>query len=146
MVVVAAVDRSDRARSVVEEAATLAEKFELPLHVLHVMKRSEAIEAEGESVSNNDALSIDELRERATETAQRALEAAHTEAGTTAVGLIGDPATEVVKYAEERNARYVVVSPQRKTRTGKILFGSVAQSILLSATCPVVSRIDGPSN
>lgn len=145
MVIVAAVDRSDRASGVVDEAETLAEKFELQLHVVHVMKRSEAIELEGDSVSNNEVDSIGDLRARAAETAEKLLRTLQTDVDSETVGLIGDPATEIVKYAEEQSARYIVVSPQRKSQTGKILFGSVAQSILLTATCPVVSRIEGPT-
>ena len=46
---------------------------------------------------------------------------------------------EFVAYADEQDARYIVVSPQQRSQTGKILFGSVAQSVLLNAGCPVVS-------
>nr|WP_268762303.1 universal stress protein [Halorubrum saccharovorum] len=47
-----------------------------------------------------------------------------------------------MRYADERDARYIVVSPRRRSKTGKVLFGSVAQSILLNATTPVVSTIE----
>nr|WP_241768123.1 universal stress protein [Haloferax sp. ATB1] len=57
------------------------------------------------------------------------------------MGLVGDPAEEVTEYADEQDASYIVVSPRRRSRTGKMLFGSVAQSILLNASCPVVSTL-----
>ncbi|NHN60210.1 MULTISPECIES: universal stress protein [Halorussus] len=138
MVIVAAVDRSDQARGVISEADTLAKKFDDTVHVLHVMKRSEAIQAEDDS-GGDDAVSVDELRGQAAKIASELLESHSTTAKAEAVGRIGDPAAEIVAYADEQDARYIVVSPQRRSQTGKLLFGSVAQSVLLNASCPVVS-------
>lgn len=144
MVIVAAVDTTDRASDVLAEAVTLAEKFEDEVHVVHVMSRSEAVQAEEESVSHDDALSTEELRERASRPARDLIESGSFPTELTAVGRIGDPASEVVGYADQHDARYVVVSPRRRSQTGKILFGSVAQSILLEAECPVVSLVNAP--
>jgi len=57
----------------------------------------------------------------------------------TGIGRIGDPAAEIVEYTNRTDARYVVVSPQRRSQTEKILSGSAAQSIFLEAECPVIS-------
>lgn len=141
MVIVAAVDQSERASVVLKEADALAEKFERPVHVLHVMKRSEAIQAEETSMGSDDAISVDELRERAANTASEIVEKHPTTAESVTVGRIGDPASEIVTYAEENDARYIVISPGKKSQTGKLLFGSVAQSVLLNADCPVVSLL-----
>jgi len=141
MVIVAAVDESDRAASILEEADTLAEKFGDTIHVLHVMKRSEAIQLEEEGANPDEVVSIDELRERASRTAAKAIELHPTKASSESIGRIGDPASEVVDYADDCDARYIVVSPQKQSATGKMLFGSVAQSILLNASCPVVSLV-----
>lgn len=138
MVIVAAVDRSDQAQGVISEADTLAKKFDDTVHVLHVMKRSEAIQAEDDSVAD-DAISVDELRDQAAKTAAELLESHSTTADAEAVGRIGDPAAEIVAYADDQDAQYIVVSPKRRSQTGKLLFGSVAQSVLLNANCPVVS-------
>lgn len=139
MVVIAAVDRSDSASKVLEEADNLAEKFDDTVHVLHVMKRSEAIKTEEESAQKNEAIPVEELRDRATQISEELIKDYPTDSVSEAKGLIGDPATEIVTYAEEINARYIVVSPKRRSKAGKLLFGSVAQSVLLNATCPVLS-------
>lgn len=141
MVIIAAVDGSDRAASILKEADALAEKFGDTLHVLHVMKRSEAIQVEEDSANPDEVVPIDQLRERASKTAEEAIESHPTNASAKSVGRIGDPAAEVVDYADDQDARYVVVSPQKQSATGKMLFGSVAQSILLNASCPVVSLV-----
>lgn len=140
MVIVAAVDDSAQAQAVLSEADTLAQSFGETVHVLHVMKRSEAVQAEQTSISEEaDALSVGELRERAASVAVELLQSNQTTADAEAVGRIGDPAAEIVSYADEVDARYVVVSPRQRSQTGKLLFGSVAQSVLLNASCPVVS-------
>lgn len=141
MVVIAAVDRSERAPSVLEQAGILAEQFGDVVHVIHVMKRSEAIDAETASISKDDAVEIEELRAVAASVAADLLDEHPVTAETEVVGLIGDPADEIVEYAEERDARYIVVSPRKRSQTGKILFGSVAQSVLLNTSCPVVSMM-----
>ncbi|QCC48050.1 universal stress protein [Halobellus limi] len=140
MVIVAAVDRSDQAQAVLDEADTLARRFDEPIHVLHVMNRSEAIQVEEDSLTHTDeAVPVDDLRDRAAAVAAELMEAHPPDAEAVAVGRIGDPAGEIVSYAGEQDARYIVVSPQQRSQTGKILFGSVAQSVLLQADCPVVS-------
>lgn len=141
MVIVAAVDTTDRASGTLEEAVTLAEKFGDEVHVLHVMSRSDAVEAEEESVRHDSGLSTEELRERASRPAKDLIDGKSFPVQVKGVGQIGDPAAEVVDYADQTDARYIVVSPQRRSQTGKILFGSVAQSILLEAECPVVSLV-----
>jgi len=142
MVIVAAVDTTDRAADVLTEAVTLAERFEDEVHVIHVMSRSEAVQAEEESVSHDGGLSTRELQERASRPAHELIEGRSFPVEVTPIGRIGDPAAEIVSYADSHDARYVVVSPRRKSQTGKILFGSVAQSVLLEAECPVVSLVN----
>ncbi|MFD1600442.1 universal stress protein [Halobellus rarus] len=139
MVIVAAVDRSDQASAVLEEAETLAQRFDDVVHVLHVMGRAEAIQC-GEDDNNDER--IPDLQERAAAVASELIEERQFGTEVEAVGRIGDPATKIVEYAEKQDARYIVVSPQQRSKTGKVLFGSVAQSVLLNAPCPVVSLRD----
>lgn len=139
MPIVAAVDTSERSSDVIDQAATLAKQFNETVHVVHVMKRSEAIDAETSSISSDDAVEIEELRTTAARVAREHIEDSSLSVDTEAVGLIGDPAGEIVEYAREYDVLYIVVSPRRRSQTGKLLFGSVAQSVLLNATCPVVS-------
>lgn len=144
MVIVAAVDRSDRAPSVLHEADVLANLSDDNIHIIHVMNRSEAVQAEESGASKDNAIPLGELRERAVSTARALIEEHPTTANSKAVGKIGDPATEIINHANEVDAKYIVVSPKRRSQTGKILFGSVAQSVLLNAECPTVSIMDRP--
>ncbi|WP_331233007.1 universal stress protein [Natronorarus salvus] len=142
MPIVAAVDESERAGPIVEEAARLGAAMELPVHVIHVLTREGFVELEQTSVTrSNGPVPMEDVIEGATAVARRAAEEAHADA--TAVGLMGDPAEEVVTYADEHEAEYLVIAGRKRSPVGKALFGSVVQSMLLDAPCPVVSvRLD----
>lgn len=52
-------------------------------------------------------------------------------------GRVGDPGDSVVELADELDADLVVVGGRRRSPTGKAVFGSISQDILLNAPCPV---------
>lgn len=138
MAIVAAVDRSERAPEIVREAARLGDAFDEPVEVVHVLTRDEFVSLERTSVDNTgQTIPVDEVVEVASEIAKEAIEKAGVDAK--AVGLLGDPADEVVDYAESNDAAYLVAAGRKRSPVGKALFGSVVQSILLNARCPVVS-------
>ena len=46
---------------------------------------------------------------------------------------------DIIKLAEEKQAEEIIIGIQRKSKVGKLLFGSTAQYIILNAACPVVT-------
>lgn len=52
-------------------------------------------------------------------------------------GAIGDRGEEIVALAETVTADRVVVGGRRRSPTGKAVFGSIAQEVMLSSPCPV---------
>lgn len=140
MVIVAAIDRSKRATAVVEEAAELADAFDDDLHVVHVLGRSEFMELEQTSVDDTgQPVRMDEVRAAARSIVTGTLEEMAVEG--TAVGLVGDEVSEIVRYASEQDGRYVVIGGRKRSPVGKAVFGSVAQDVLLGADRPVVAVI-----
>lgn len=141
MVVIAAVDRSDRAQRVAKEASSLAQAFDEPLHLVHVISRSEYVNIETTSVEESGRpVEMEEIRAFATEQADKV--SGELDIEYELVGHVGDPASEIVNYAAEQDAHYIVVGGRQRSPTGKAVFGSVTQSILLNADRPVVSVIE----
>jgi len=52
-------------------------------------------------------------------------------------GRKGDHATEIVDLSEEIGADRIIVGGRKRSPSGKAVFGSVAQDIMLDAPCPV---------
>lgn len=50
----------------------------------------------------------------------------------------GDPAEELVEVADDVDANLIVVGGRKRTPTGKVLFGSVTQGVILSTERPVL--------
>jgi nucleotide-binding universal stress UspA family protein len=49
------------------------------------------------------------------------------------------PDEDLVDYASEKNVDEIVIGIRRRSKMGKLLFGSTAQYIILNAHCPVVT-------
>lgn len=144
MVIIAAVDRSSTAGNVAKEAEILAKAFDDTVHVVHVLTQSGFLELGQTSAESGDAISMEEVRATAAEFAADAATGLDVE--WEAVGLVGKPADRIVDYADDHDVRYIVVGPRRRSPTGKAVFGSVAQSILLNSDIPVVTTIQKESN
>lgn len=138
MPIVAAVDQSERAERVLKQASNLATAFDVDLHVVHVSEFSVGNLVSGSTEETPD---VEDVRIEARETAEEIGRQVNINREFDPVGLIGNPAEEILEYSKEVSADYIVVSGRKKSPTGKALFGSVTQSILLSATCPVVSAM-----
>ena len=49
------------------------------------------------------------------------------------------PGADLVDYANDEKIDEIIIGLEKKSRVGKLLFGSNAQYIILEAECPVVS-------
>lgn len=140
MVIVAAIDRSKRAPAVVRQAAELADAYGDELHVVHVLGRLEFLDLEQTSVDDTgQPVPMDQVREVARRIAAETAE--KVTASAAAVGRVGDPSDEVIRYADEQDGRYIVISGRKRSPIGKAVFGSVTQNVLLKAERPVVTVI-----
>jgi len=53
--------------------------------------------------------------------------------------LIGIPADEITKFADEEHADMIVIGSHGRTGIGRFLMGSVAEAVVRQANCPVLS-------
>ncbi|MCW8173496.1 universal stress protein [Natrialba swarupiae] len=141
MVVLAAVDRSNQAHGVVEEARYLADLTNEELHVIHVLSRKEFVDLERTSVDETGGpASIDQVRQTAESIADEI--ASETESEYVPVGEFGNVASEISQYANNNEVSYVVIGGRKRTPVGKAVFGSVTQSVLLETKVPVVTLMN----
>jgi len=49
------------------------------------------------------------------------------------------PGEDIVKYAREKQVDEIIIGIKKKSKLGKLVFGSTAQYIILEAHCPVLS-------
>jgi nucleotide-binding universal stress UspA family protein len=139
MSIVAAVSGGESSERIVEEGAQLAAAFDEALVVVHVMPEEEFDEyskvQKGYSVSKGE--------NNALQTANAVVNQADDIAPPIeTVGRVGDPATQLVTEARQRDSRYIVIGGRKRSPTGKAVFGSPTQSVILSADRPVVTVLE----
>ena len=49
------------------------------------------------------------------------------------------PGEDIVQYAREKGADEIIIGLKKRSKIGKLVFGSTAQYIILEAECPVIS-------
>ncbi len=139
MVVIAAVDSQAAQSAVVSEGQKLADAMGEPIHVVHVLNQSRFQELERTSLDETgEPIPVHRIRKMAENIADD-VASATIGTGYTAIGLVGDPAEEILKYVANEDAAYLTIGGRKRSKVGKVLFGSVTQSILLAAEVPVLT-------
>jgi len=108
------------------------------VHLLHVFDRDEyqrllsdlGVDPDSETTVDDVAGRHDVSRQIADLLDDRGVEV-------TIRGALGTEAETIVQTAEEVDADMVLVGGRRRSQTGKLVFGSTAQKVLLEADCPV---------
>lgn len=141
MVIVSAVDQTDHAPRLIREGRTLADAFDVELHVLHVLSQSDFADLEQEEVRRTGQPGGKSAGEEyAVNIAGELAELGElSDDEFTAVGLIGDPSNRIVRYADESDARYIVLGGRKRSPIGKAVFGSTTQSVLMNTDQSVVT-------
>lgn len=50
-----------------------------------------------------------------------------------------EPGEDIVKFAQDKKAEQIIIGVKRRSKVGKLLFGSNAQYVILNAPCPVLT-------
>lgn len=79
----------------------------------------------------------DEVADRHTTVRELRELLAEADISTEVRGAVGDHGEEIVSLAGMTQADLVIVGGRKRSPTGKAVFGSVAQEVMLSAPCPV---------
>ena len=134
-------DFSPASDAAVHYARALAETFGATLHLLHVLDdpaASTAFVGDGYAVATPDIREamLTQVRERLA----RALSVTdHARFHATSEALVGMPAEAIVDYAAAIGANLIVMGTHGRTGLAHLLMGSVAEHVVRTASCPVLT-------
>jgi nucleotide-binding universal stress UspA family protein len=146
--IVLATDFSAAARAALDHAIAIAARFGARLYLIHVV---DVRSSEGSQVLGNEA-KIDEFYDLAERRAREELAALSAtcepddlpEVPEPSIPIvecvrIGEPSEEILGFATEKEVDLVVVGTHGRTGIRRVLVGSVAESVLRRAPCPVMA-------
>lgn len=134
--IVAPTDLEDASMAGLQAAAGLARSAGAKLVVLHVMSLQDVDVTE----PHHEPLPLrTELLERAEAGLSRQISQLTDGIDIETRVTFGDLLTEVTDLADEKEADLVVITVKNRSRLGKLLMGSHAQDIILSARRPVLT-------
>ncbi|SFB87513.1 Nucleotide-binding universal stress protein, UspA family [Halobiforma haloterrestris] len=147
MVILAAVDESERAKDVAETAYDLAAAYDDTLVPFHAIPNEEytAHKESLEGIPGMQGLSISQEEDSAKEFARKIVLESVDDVDLDRIqpeGRVGDVTESILSRAESLEPRYLVIGGRRLSPTGKALFGNTTQQVLLNADCPVVTLMD----
>ena len=138
-----ATDFSDCSREALDYTLGLAERLGAEVHLVHVFERPVYFEV---GVSHNIQLrhNVDEWIQDLKTGATKQLDALAAEVrgrqpGTQASLREGVPVDEILKAATETSADLIVLGTHGRTGLPHVVLGSVAERVVRSATCPVLT-------
>ena len=137
--ILTAIDFSESSDFAFDYALTLARQFQAELTVMHVI--NEPVDLRGFYVPH---ISFEQLEKEIEEGAEKMMEKfCQTRMGdftryTTAV-VAGIPYEEILRKAAETGASLIVLGTHGRTGIDHLIFGSTAERVVRSATCPVLT-------
>jgi nucleotide-binding universal stress UspA family protein len=129
MKILAGYDRSNIAKKVLKLAEKHAETEASKIEVVYCMAQDRKLKYED----------IKEVEQNLESEVHDLLNSAKTPYQTHVLISIQKCGEELVQFAEDNKIDEIIIGVQKKSKAGKIVFGSTAQYVILNATCPVVS-------
>lgn len=134
MTIVAAVDASPTARTVVERAIEWTGHIDDDLRVVHVFQPPSTVyPVEGMYLADDD-----EFERADHETVWKELAGLLEDTTAKKVQLRGYPASAIVEYARETDAAIIVVGTRGRGGFASLMLGSTSQAVIHDAPCDVL--------
>jgi len=134
-------DFSPPSDAALEYARMLAAKFGSTLRILHVVDDPSS---SSDFVADGFSPSTDEIQEALTGSARKRLEHLMTSGDrlrfhTYVDAVIGTPAEAIIDYAGATGTSLIVMGTHGRTGMAHLLMGSVAEQVVRTAPCPVLT-------
>ena len=138
----AVVDADESTKALVREAGELAAAVGAELVLLHVTSRDEyedvrktMEEIPSDSVGYSAQQARQGAKNFAADIGREVLEGINV--SYEAVGAVGDEQTEILETADDYDCDHLFIAGEKRSPTGKALFGDLTQSIILNFDGPV---------
>lgn len=141
--ILVATDFSQHSRLALKYAATLAQAFQAEVILCHVLEKPDFLSSLPPVMEGYFPPNLVELHEKH---ARKECESLLTESGITNGRIVlphGSPAAETVAAAKSERADLVIVGTHGRSALTHLLLGSVAEKIVRSAGCPVLTVRQG---
>jgi len=121
-------DRSNVAKEALELAKKHAKVFDAKVFILT-------------SLAQSNELQIEDIQraEHEMEYMITSLKKDDISCETQAIVSLLSPGEDLVQFAKENEIDEIIIGVRRRSKVGKLIFGSTAQFVILNAPCPVVS-------
>lgn len=130
-------DDKNRAEQLAEAVIEVAEPAGATVVVAHVFTKGEFTRATERLDFQNDEADPDEVAKRHQTVRDIVALLDESPVKYSVRGSIGEHAEEIINLAEKVGADRVVVGGRKRSPTGKAVFGSTAQAVMLDSPCPV---------
>ncbi|QLC33609.1 universal stress protein [Halarchaeum sp. CBA1220] len=128
---------SDRTAELASTLVDLAAPLNADVVLAHVFTEDEYDSTLGNLNVSGEDVSTDEVARRHATIRTISHELDDVNVDYTVRGAIGNHGERIVDLAEDEDADLVIVGGRKRSPTGKAVFGSTAQEVMLSAPCPV---------
>src|SRR5476651_1538960 len=132
-------DFSNYSATATKYACELATKFDAELHILHTLETHL-------SSTPNFGLGLDlpkyvsESKAAAAKSLAGVLDPKWSEGRTVIHAIVeGSPKVEIIGYARKQNIDLIVIATHGRTGLAHVLMGSVAETVVRTAPCPVLT-------
>lgn len=130
-----AIDSSEYSLAAAEKGFELAQQLNVGVDLVFVIDIGKGFENVDAAITSKEAMAT--LKREAKQRLEM-IEATYK--GRDIVQLMpeGHPAEEIIKTAEARNARMIIMGTHGRTGLAHLLFGSVAEHVVRNATIPIM--------
>jgi len=141
MKVLVGYDGTEIAKNALKLAVEMAKTVKAEVHLINSILTGQSKAETFEFIDNVPASQVEDLKkaEKILAEAGKELEKVGLSHETHLANRQLSPGEDIVMLAKELSVDYIVVGIQRKSKLGKVLFGSTAQYVVLNAHCPVVT-------
>ena len=132
-------DFSNYSAAATKYACELATKFDAELHILHTLE-THLVSTPNFGMGLDLPKYVSESKTAAQKSLTSVLDPAWS-AGRTVVKAIveGSPKAEIIQYARKHNIDLIVLATHGRSGLAHVLMGSVAESVVRTASCPVLT-------